>query len=231
MGLCLGDTENSTVVKSLLADVVARGRTVGGGVLCTIDGTKALASEITRVFGYAAVIQHCTLHKRELDVAEIGAPTRDDRRVASYVAKYATKTTGGSVALARRFASRGEIEHAKIATHYRQLALTAWDLEREPGLRSLGLRRHAHALGFRGQLVTKSRGYSTTFTRLLTARVEYHSKATGDGPVRARSDTPVAATTIPCRRHGRRRWPRVRRTTDARRHGVERSAETRAKTS
>lgn len=120
----------------------------------------------------------------EFDIAEIDSQTGSDRRVACYVAKYATKTTGGSVALAHRFASRGEIEHAKVAAHHRQLALMAWDLEREPELMSLRLRRHAHALGYRGQLVTKSRGYSTTFARLRTARLEYRSKTTGDDPVR-----------------------------------------------
>lgn len=51
---------------------------------------------------------------RELDVSEIDTRASDDRRVASYVAKYATKTTDGSAALAHRFASRGSIQHAKV---------------------------------------------------------------------------------------------------------------------
>ena len=64
VGLWLGDTENKTVVTALLADLVARGLSVDGGVLCVIDGAKALAAGIKKVFGDHAVVQRCTLHKR-----------------------------------------------------------------------------------------------------------------------------------------------------------------------
>ena len=64
VGLWLGDTENKTVVTALLADLVARGLDVGSGVLCVIDGAKALATGIKKVFGDAAQVQRCVLHKR-----------------------------------------------------------------------------------------------------------------------------------------------------------------------
>ena len=64
VGLWLGDTENKTVVTALLADLVARELNVEGGVLCVIDGAKALAAGIKKVFGDQAVVQRCTLHKR-----------------------------------------------------------------------------------------------------------------------------------------------------------------------
>src|SRR5271154_5271947 len=64
VGLWLGDTENKTVGTALLADLVARGLDVSSGVLCVIDGAKALAAGIKKVFGEAAQIQRCTLHKR-----------------------------------------------------------------------------------------------------------------------------------------------------------------------
>ena len=64
VGLWLGDTENKTVVTALLADLVARGLRVDGGVLCVIDGARALATGIKKVFGEHAVVQRCTLHKR-----------------------------------------------------------------------------------------------------------------------------------------------------------------------
>jgi len=64
VGLWLGDTENKTVVTALLADLVARGLDVGSGVLCVIDGAKALAAGIKKVFGDAASVQRCVLHKR-----------------------------------------------------------------------------------------------------------------------------------------------------------------------
>lgn len=64
IGLRVGDTENTTVVTDVLADLVARGLDVTGGVLVVIDGGKALAAGVRRVFGDHAVIQRCTIHKR-----------------------------------------------------------------------------------------------------------------------------------------------------------------------
>jgi len=64
VGLWLGDTENKTVVTHLLADLVDRGLSADGGLLVVIDGAKALAGGVRRVFGDLAVIQRCTLHKR-----------------------------------------------------------------------------------------------------------------------------------------------------------------------
>jgi putative transposase len=64
VGLWLGDTENKTVVTHLLADLVDRGLSADGGLLVVIDGAKALAGGVRRVFGELAVIQRCTLHKR-----------------------------------------------------------------------------------------------------------------------------------------------------------------------
>ncbi|MDQ4133565.1 MAG: IS256 family transposase [Actinomycetota bacterium] len=64
VGLWLGDTENKTVVTNLLADLVARGLSAEGGLLVVIDGAKALAAGVRRVFGEHALVQRCTLHKR-----------------------------------------------------------------------------------------------------------------------------------------------------------------------
>ena len=64
VGLWVGDTENKTVVTALLADLVDRGLSAEGGLLVVIDGAKALAAAVRKVFGAAALIQRCTLHKR-----------------------------------------------------------------------------------------------------------------------------------------------------------------------
>lgn len=64
VGLWLGDTENKTVVTGLLADLQARGLSVDGGLLAVLDGAKALAAGVKKVFGDKAHIQRCTLHKR-----------------------------------------------------------------------------------------------------------------------------------------------------------------------
>lgn len=64
VGLRLGDTENTVVVKDLLADLVARGLRYEHGILAVLDGSKALRSAIAKVFGAKALVQRCTLHKR-----------------------------------------------------------------------------------------------------------------------------------------------------------------------
>src|SRR6478735_5843932 len=64
VGLWDGSTENKTVVRSLLADLVARGLAVDDGLLVVIDGAKALSAAVREVFGAKAAIQRCTLHKR-----------------------------------------------------------------------------------------------------------------------------------------------------------------------
>jgi transposase-like protein len=63
LGLRLGSTENAVVCTDLLQDLLARGLTVDGRVLCVIDGGKGLRKALSDVFGDAAVIQRCQLHK------------------------------------------------------------------------------------------------------------------------------------------------------------------------
>ena len=48
VGLWLGDTENKTVVTALLTDLVSRGLDTESGMLCVIDGAKALAAGTSR---------------------------------------------------------------------------------------------------------------------------------------------------------------------------------------
>ncbi len=67
VGLWEGDTENSVVVTDLLADLVSRGLGCEAGVLFVLDGSKALAGGVKRVFGDRALIQRCVLHKRRIN--------------------------------------------------------------------------------------------------------------------------------------------------------------------
>ena len=64
VGLWDGSTENKTVVRALLADLVARGLAFDDGLLVVCDGAKALSAAVRDVFGAKALIQRCTLHKR-----------------------------------------------------------------------------------------------------------------------------------------------------------------------
>jgi putative transposase len=62
LGLWLGATENSTVVRELLADVRERGLNTEA-LLVVIDGSKALAKGVKEVFGARALVQRCRVHK------------------------------------------------------------------------------------------------------------------------------------------------------------------------
>lgn len=110
---------------------------------------------------------------REWRISDLSAGDESALKAAGYVAKYATKTTDGTLELARRFTSRRQILQLVDHPHSRRLALTAWDLARRADLEALHLRHHAHAFGFTGQLITKSRGYSLTFATLRAARAAY----------------------------------------------------------
>jgi hypothetical protein len=120
---------------------------------------------------------------RQLHVADASALNRDDMRIAAYVAKYATKTTDGSLDFARRFRSRAEIQKLDVAPHLKRLALTTWDLALEPSFAPMNLRSHAHAFGVRSQLITKSRHYSTRFQDLREVRARYMKQPESVDPI------------------------------------------------
>ena len=63
LGIREGATENSTVVKELLEDMVARGVDPKRKMLFVIDGSKALRAAINAVFGAQQPVQRCRAHK------------------------------------------------------------------------------------------------------------------------------------------------------------------------
>ncbi len=109
----------------------------------------------------------------QFHLGELTSASGDSLKIASYVAKYAVKTTDGSVDLAYRFTSRRQIENLVLDPHRKRLALSAWDLNGDADFAVLRTRLHAHAFGYTGQLITKSREFSTTFAALRRARAEY----------------------------------------------------------
>jgi hypothetical protein len=94
-------------------------------------------------------------------------------QVASYVAKYATKSTEAlGVTLDHRL-GEVELEDLDLPAHVAELVRACWELGGRPSLRSLRLRKWAHMLGFGGHFSTKSRRYSTTLGALRRARAAY----------------------------------------------------------
>src|SRR5207253_3949799 len=63
LGLWDGSTENATVCQSLLADLQSRGLRTDRSLLVILDGSKALHKAVTQMFGSAALIQRCHVHK------------------------------------------------------------------------------------------------------------------------------------------------------------------------
>jgi putative transposase len=63
LGLWHGATENATVVKGLLEDLVSRGLESERKMLIVLDGAKALRKAVQMVLGEQAVVQRCRIHK------------------------------------------------------------------------------------------------------------------------------------------------------------------------
>lgn len=64
LGLSAGGTENSQVVKELLADLIGRGLSTDHPRLFVLDGAKALHKAVCDIFWKNAVIQRCQVHKK-----------------------------------------------------------------------------------------------------------------------------------------------------------------------
>jgi putative transposase len=63
LGLWEGSTENATLTRTLLADLVDRGLDPEQAIMFVIDGGKALRRAIKDVFGEHALVQRCHRHK------------------------------------------------------------------------------------------------------------------------------------------------------------------------
>jgi transposase-like protein len=138
LGLRLGSTENAVVCTELLQDLLARGLALDGRVLCVIDGGKGLRKALGDVFGDAAVIQRCQLHKaRNLDAlvpktrqAYVRASLRRAYRAAS-----AATARRQLTALATWLERNGHADAAASVREGLEETLTVLKLELPPTLR------------------------------------------------------------------------------------------------
>jgi putative transposase len=83
LGLWEGSTENATLARSLLADLVDRGLDPGQAILFVLDGGKALRRAIKDVFGEYALVHRCHRHK-ERNVLDL-LPERDRPRILARI--------------------------------------------------------------------------------------------------------------------------------------------------
>ncbi|HWC32026.1 MAG TPA: IS256 family transposase [Actinomycetota bacterium] len=83
LGLWEGSTENATLARTLLADLVDRGLDPEQAILFVIDGGKALRRAIKDVFGEHALVHRCHRHK-ERNVTDL-LPERDRDQVRARI--------------------------------------------------------------------------------------------------------------------------------------------------
>lgn len=134
----------------------------------------------------------------QLDLRTVDGDDLTDTQVAGYIAKYATKGSGAAGTVnhpivcrdcaglgrlpddrarcCRRCHGTGmryDLQSLQVNAHAQAMIAKCWSLGGQPELEHLRLRPWAHMLGFRGHFSTKSRRYSTTLTKLRSARSEW----------------------------------------------------------
>jgi len=119
VGLWLGDTENTTVVTHLLADLVDRGLDASRGLLVVLDGAKALAKAVRKVFGTHALIQRCTIHKRRNVTDHLPEPERGPVD-ATLARAFANPDPDAGLRSARDLARRLQAHHPGAAASLRE---------------------------------------------------------------------------------------------------------------
>lgn len=119
LGLREGTTENAAVCAGLLSNLVDRGLDVSGGVLFVIDGGKGLRKAIRQVFGSAAPVQRCRVHKLR-NVTE-HLPERERAWVAAQLRKaWATADPQKASAALHTLARSLEGRHPGAASSLRE---------------------------------------------------------------------------------------------------------------
>lgn len=102
----------------------------------------------------------------------ITAGEDDDRRVASYLAKYVTKSIADFGLSPRRLSPRA-VPTIDVWQHVRKILETVLALADSPGPEEMT--RWLHTLGYRGHITTKTRAYSTTMGALRAHRAEWRA--------------------------------------------------------
>lgn len=80
LGLRQGASENAEVCTSLLEELCQRGLDTKQPILAVLDGSKALAAAVKRVWGTKVRIQRCQIHKRRNIEAHLPQQHHDELR-------------------------------------------------------------------------------------------------------------------------------------------------------
>jgi hypothetical protein len=100
-----------------------------------------------------------------------------DKRVARYIAKYATKGAEAAGTVNRPLRSIEHLQRVRgLSPQARNMIEACWRLGGLEELSWLKLHQWAHMLGYGGHFSTKSRQYSTTLSAIRTSRAEYRAR-------------------------------------------------------
>jgi transposase-like protein len=77
-----GSTENATLCREMLSDLVARGIPADQSILVVIDGGKGLRKAVGEVFGQYALVQRCQVHKKRNVLDQLPEDARPQVRAA-----------------------------------------------------------------------------------------------------------------------------------------------------
>lgn len=133
LGLHEGGTENATVARTLLTNLVDRGLDPTRAMLFGIDGSKALRKAIRDVWGSAGVVQRCQVHKTRNVLDHLPDTARP--RVRSQMRKaYDEPSYSKAKTSLERLARELEREHPGAAASLRE------GLEETLTLQRLGVR-------------------------------------------------------------------------------------------
>lgn len=137
LGLREGSTENATLCRELLADIVDRGIRADRAILVVIDGGKGLRKAVREVFGDYGVVQRCQVHKTRNVLEHLGG---SQRAHAKNVLRQAYKASSSKTAKRQleSLARSLDEDHPSAAASLREgldETLTILDLELSPALR------------------------------------------------------------------------------------------------
>lgn len=132
LGLHEGSTENTTVAKALLGDLIERGLDPERPRLFVIDGAKGLRRAIRDLWGARALVQRCQVHKRS-NVRNHLPEALQARVLTAMHRAYDTPDPAQALAQLERLARALEREHPGAAASLRE------GLEETLTLQRLGL--------------------------------------------------------------------------------------------
>ena len=159
LGLWEGATENATLCQSLLANLQSRGLRTDRSLLVILDGAKALHKAVRAVFGDAALMQRCQVHKARNILDHL--PERQRSWVQAILRRaYQTADVQTATRLLTDLARRLDTEHPSAAQSVREgleETLTVLTLQLSTRLqRSLATTNAAESLLSRTRHVTRN---------------------------------------------------------------------------